>query len=174
MYLNPKKIKMENLAETLKHRGKNYTLTELHLQKIKLNEIELKVIAARKKGVAISQSDYEGLKEQVDELVLNISVISGAPMPNTSFLADALNFRLIDYLQRFGYGNLTLDEIILAFYFNAKGGLKSPSGIEVEPVVFLGGYVNVEYVSKVISNYMAIRNLIDRKIQNLIDEYEGL
>ena len=33
---------------------------------------------------------------------------------------------------------------------------------------------NVEYVSKVLSNYMAIRNMLDRKFQNLIDEQNGL
>jgi hypothetical protein len=148
-------------------------LNELPVQKIKLTEIEQKVIKARQVGFSVSQFDHAGLKTIFDELILNISVISGAPMPNTNFLADALNFRLIDFLQNFGYGNLTIEEIVQAFYFNAKGGLKFPSGIDIDAINFSGGYVNVEYVSKVLSNYMAVRNILDRKIQNLIDEQQG-
>lgn len=164
---------MENLAEILSHRGKSYMLKELPLEKIKLTEIENKVIRARQEGFSISQFDHAGLKTIFDELILNISVISGAPMPNTNFLADSLNFRLVDYLQKFGYGNLTIEEITLGFYFNAKGGLRYPSGIDIDTVIFSGAYVNVEYVSKVLSNYMAIRNILDRKFQNLIDEQNG-
>jgi len=149
-------------------------LKELPLGKIKLTEIEYKVINARQIGFSISQFDHAALKTVFDELILNISVISGAPMPNTNFLADSLNFRLIDYLQKFGYGNLTVEEITLGFYFNAKGGLRHPSGIDIDTVIFSGAYVNVEYVSKVLSNYMAIRNILDRKFQNLIDEQNGL
>ena len=73
------------------------------------------------------------------------------------------------YILNYGYAELTYSEILLALRINSKGGYRFPTGIELEPVTFFGNCFNIDYFSKVISNYMAIRNLLDRKLQNIID-----
>ncbi len=75
----------------------------------------------------------------------------------------------MEYLNEFGYGELTLQEIILAFRLNTHGGLRYPSGLEVERVPFSGVCFNVDFLAKVLANYMAFRNLLDRKFENFLD-----
>lgn len=133
------------------------------------NEFENKVIAARLKGFSFSQIEEDKLRWYVDQIMLRGAAISGCVVPNTEFFAEIIAEEVTTFILDFGYKDLTYDEILLALRINAKGGYTYPTGIELETIPFFGNCFNIDYLSKVLSNYMAIRNLLDRKLQNLID-----
>lgn len=108
----------------------------------------------------------------VDQIMLRVAAISGCALPNTDFFAKFIAEEIIKFILDFGYGDLTLEEILLAFRFNARSGLRYPNGELIESVNFTGVCVNVDYISKVLANYISIRNYLDRKLQNKIDGYE--
>ena len=62
------------------------------------------------------------------------------------------------FFKDFGYEYLTLEEILLAFRLNVM-----PTA---EKVQFTGTCVNVDFISKVINEYLNTRKLLDRKLQN--------
>ena len=104
--------------------------------------------------------------------MLRVASICGCALPNTEFFARFIAEEIATFILDFGYEELTLEELLLAFRFNAKGGMKYPSGTEVDQVPFFGNCVNVDYIAKVLSNYMVFRKVLDRKLQNKIDGYE--
>lgn len=134
-----------------------------------LNEFENKIIEARLKDVSFCQIDESKIRWHIDQIMLKGAAISGCALPNTEFFADVISDEIMAFILEFGYEELTYAEIILAMRVNSKGGLRYPSGIELEQVVFFGNCFNVDYFAKVISNYMAVRNILDRKLQNFID-----
>jgi len=103
--------------------------------------------------------------------MLRGAAVSGCVVPGTEFFAEIIAEELTAFILEFGYKDLTYDEIILALRINSKGGYKYPTGVDLEPVVFFGNCFNVDYFSKILSNYMVIRTLLDRKLQNVIDGY---
>lgn len=136
---------------------------------ITLNEFENKIIKARLESVSFCQIEEEKVRWHIDQIMLKGAAISGCPLPNTEFFADVISEEIKAFILEFGYEELTYAEIILALRINSKGGLRYPSGIELEQVTFFGNCFNVDYFAKVLSNYMAIRNIMDRKFQNFID-----
>lgn len=139
--------------------------------KAKFNEVEKKIISARLVGLSICQMDENASRLLADQIILKSAYIIGCPTPETEFYAEGLAKEMIEYLNEFGFSELTLSEIILALRFNTKGGLRFPSGLEIDKVSFSGSCFNVDFLSKVLSNYMALRNILDRKIENFIDGY---
>jgi hypothetical protein len=104
--------------------------------------------------------------------MLRVAAICGCALPNTEFFAKFIAEEITNFILCFGYADLTLEEILLAFRFNAKAGMKYPNGEQIEPIFFTGCCVNVDYIAKVLANYMSIRIFLDRKLQNKIDGYE--
>lgn len=107
--------------------------------------------------------------------MLRGAAICGCNLPDTDFFAKFIAEEITAFILEFGYKELTLGEIILAFRINAKGNFKNYInfvGLDIEQIVFYGNCMNVDYVAKVLSNYLTIRNLLDRKLQNKIDGYE--
>lgn len=162
---------MESNSSILKHRGKIYSLKEITNIEIKLNDFEEKVIDARLNGLSFCQIDEDKLRWCTDQIMLRGAAISGCTIPGTEFFAEIISEELRNYILNFGYKDLSYEEILLALRINSKGGYKYPSGIDLEPVAFFGNCFNVDYFSKVLNNYMAIRNMLDRKLQNIIDGY---
>ena len=160
---------MESNSSILKHRGKIYSLKEIKNIEVKLTNFEDKVIDARLDGLSFNQIDENKLRWHVDQIMLRGAAISGCAIPATEFFAEIISEELTEYILNYGYKELTYSEILLALRINSKGGYRFPTGIELEPVTFFGNCFNIDYFSKVISNYMAIRNLLDRKLQNIID-----
>lgn len=122
-------------------------------------------------SLSISLLDKKDLLEGFDEVLFKITAITGIGLPNTDLLIKFLKEQIIDFLLEFGYEDLTIEEISLAFMINAENNLQTPSGIELQYIENFGKYINVYHFSKIVHNYMAIRNLLDRKIQNQIDGY---
>lgn len=142
------------------------------INKIRLTEVEVRIISARLIGLSISQLDKKEIKTTADQIMLQAAAITGCPLPQTEFFASVLTETMMEYLCDFGFGELTLEEIILSMKFNTKGGLRHPTGLEVDKVIFSGTCFNIDFLSKILSNYMIFRNNLDRKFENFIDGYE--
>ncbi len=133
--------------------------------------IEILIVDSRVSSESISEMSDADLRVMADKVILECSTTTGCELPFTDFFAEGLSRSMISFLKEFGYDDLSLEEIILALKLNMRHRLKMPSGIEMEEVAFSGRCVNVGFISKVLWNYMQIRNLLDRKFQNHIDGY---
>jgi len=139
--------------------------------KLKLTETEKKIIKNRLIGMSFSQLPEKELRFTADQIILNAAAISGCPTPVTDFFADVLTNQINEYINEFGFNELTIKEIVLAFQLNTKGGLRHPSGLEIEKVNFSGTCFNIDFLSGVLTNYLALRNNLDRKLENFLDGY---
>lgn len=141
-------------------------------EEVELSPMEKKIIEHRTTGLSFCQISGDDLKHKIDQLILRASAIVGCPLPNTEFFADIMTDEIITFVREFGYSELTISEILFALRVNAKGGLKYPTGADVEQIPFSGNYFNVDYFSKVLSNYFIIRRIFDRKLENYLDGYK--
>lgn len=123
-------------------------------------------------GLAFCQIDDKNVRWHIDQIMLNGAAISGCSLPNTEFFAEIIADNLLDFILNYGYGDYSYEEILLAMKLNSKGGYLYPSGLELETIVFSGTCFNIDYFSKVISNYSKIRTMLDRKLQNVIDGHK--
>lgn len=139
---------------------------------IKLTKTERRIIDARLVGVSFSQLSEKEVKFTVDQIMLRVAAICGCALPNTEFFAKFISEEISKFILDFSYGDLTLEEILLAFRLNSYGGLRFSSGEPMNTIAFTGNCVNVDYIAKILSNYISIRNFLDRKLQNKIDGYE--
>ena len=139
---------------------------------VTLTKAEQKIVESRMVGLSFGQLDEDDSKLAVDQIMLRVAAICGCALPNTEFFAKFIAEEITNFILEFGYADLTLEEILLAFRFNARAGLKYPNGEQIETVFFTGNCVNVDYIAKVLANYMSIRVILDRKLQNKIDGYE--
>jgi len=117
----------------------------------------------------IGQLSPQELKIQVDLLIFKACAITGADMPPNEYFADILSEELIKFLLDFGYSDYNIEEILLAYRLNASG-IKYASG-EQPPKVYFKGVLNINLSADVFAMYSTLRNTLDRKIQNNIDEY---
>ena len=140
------------------------------VKEIKLSDSEKQIVKSRMNGISFSK--IELIDTLVDEMILRLVSICGCNLPNTDIFARFIADEISKFILEFGYAEYTMDEILLAFRLNAKGGNKHPNGEEIERVQFFGNCLNVDYVARVLENYRTIRNLLDRKIQNKLDGYE--
>lgn len=138
---------------------------------LRITEVEHRIIGARLNGLSLSQLDGDEIKTTADQIMLQAAAITGCPFPQTEFFASVLTDTMMDYLKEFGFGELTFDEIVLAMKLNTKGGLRLPTGLEIDKVAFTGTCFNIDFLSKMLSNYMVFRNNLDRKFENFIDGY---
>jgi hypothetical protein len=156
----------------LKHRGKTHFLSELvEAIQNELTPLENKMVFARTNDVPFSDLSEKRLKTEIDQIMVRGAAISGCPLPNTDFFADIIAEEIKIFIMDFGYQDLTVPEIFLAMRMNSRGGFKYPSGLDIEQVQFYGSCFNVDFLSKVLANYMTLRNILDRKFQNHIDGY---
>lgn len=139
--------------------------------KLKLTDAEKKIIKSRQDGPSFSQLTEKELRFTADQIILNAAAISGCPVPITDFFAEVLTNQINEYINEFGFNELTVKEIILAFQLNTKGGLRHPSGLEIDKIHFSGNCFNIDFLSGVLSNYLALRNHLDRKLENFLDGY---
>lgn len=139
--------------------------------KLKLNEVEQKIIKSRLDGVSFCQLAEKEIRFTADKIILNAAAISGCPTPETDFFADILTNQIKEYINEFGFAELTVAEIILAFQLNTRGGLKNLTGLEIDKIHFAGNCFNIDFMASVLANYLAIRNHLDRKLENFIDGY---
>lgn len=116
--------------------------------------------------------DDKETKVALDQIMLRGAAIVGCALPNTNFFADFIEHELNIFINEYGFKELTLQEVLTALRLNECSGVRFPSGVEIERVTFSGSCFNVSYISKILSNYLILRNMLDRKLQNFIDGYE--
>lgn len=164
---------MENqsLASTLKHREKTLCLDCSQNLPKKLTEVELKIIEKRLKGLSFCQLDEDGIRYATDQIIMKGAAIYGCGLPQTEGFAKIISDEFAVFILEHGYRELTTEEMLLAMRLNARGGLKYPSGVDVEVIDFYGNFMNVDFFAKVLYSYLALRNILDRKIQNHADGY---
>lgn len=138
---------------------------------MRITEVERRIVESRLDGLSVSQLDESATRTTADQIMLQAAAIIGCPTPETEFFAEVVSNTMMNYLKRFGFGELTLAEIILAIELNTQAGLRFPSGLEVEKVPFFGVCFNIDFLSRILSNYMIFRNNLDRKFENFIDGY---
>lgn len=158
-------------AGVFKHNEKIYSLMNLVEQNKKLTKVELKIVEARCDGDSFGDLSKDDQTIFVTELMATGVALVGCQTPSTEYLIGKLRFEITNYILEFGYEALTEAEILLAFRLNAHGGLKHPSGLEIEQVEFVGCTFHVEYLAKVLSNYAALRNHLNRKFENQLNGY---
>lgn len=134
-----------------------------------LTEVEKKIAESRLTGKSFFELEENEIRFSTDQIIFRCAAEFGCALPSTEGFAEIISDELLIFIKDFGYGELTVEEVFLAMRLNSKGGLKFPSGVDVEAVVFTGNCVNVNFISKILSNYLAIRNILDRKLQNLLD-----
>lgn len=107
-----------------------------------------------------------------DQIMIRSVALYGCSLPQSDFLAQFISEETRKLILEFGFPELTLDEILLALTINTKADIKFPSGNELRQIEFTGVYFNTNFLSKVLDNYISLRQILDRKIQNHIDGYE--
>ena len=161
---------MAKNSSILKHRGKSYTANDLKEAPIKRTQNEVNIITARE-GEPLSDMNDDGLRYVADQIIVNGTSMYGSELPQTEFFASVLSKQIIDYLLKFGYSNLTLEEINLALQINTEPEINNPLGENLQQVRFSGKFIHVSFLAGVLKNYMVLRNNLDRKFQNHIDGY---
>lgn len=106
-----------------------------------------------------------------DQIMIRSVALYGCSVPQSDFLAQFISEETRKFILEFGFPELTLEEILLALILNTKQDVKYPSDNDLKQVDFTGIFFNVNFLSKVLDNYISLRNTLDRKIQNHIDGY---
>ncbi len=107
----------------------------------------------------------------MDKIILGAAFITGCPTPSTDYYANHLSEEMITYLSKYGYDELTLEEILTALRLNTSYNLKQPTGYEIQPVHFEGACFHITFLAKVLYNYCILRGGLERKLQNFIEGY---
>lgn len=137
-----------------------------------MTPVEAKIIKARQEGPSFCEISSEEVRVQIDQIMLRGAAIYGCALPQTEFFAEFIAKELEAMITQFGYGELTVAEILLALRLNCINNTKYPSGVDAEKILFTGHSFNVNFIVSVLEKYMTLRTLLDRKIQNLIDGFE--
>ena len=107
-----------------------------------------------------------------DQVIMRGSALYGCKIPDSGFLGNFITEEIITFVNEFGYSELTLAEILLAMRLNAKGEMRWEGGSDIEQIQFTGDHFNINFLATILSIYLRLRTILDRKIQNKIDGYE--
>lgn len=92
-------------------------------------------------------------------------------MPISEIYSEQIKKDLLNFFLEFGYKLLNEEEFLLAFKINAWGQAKFVDGSSIPQVEPMGKFINVMFCAKVLGNYMTVRSIFDRKMENIIDGY---
>ena len=99
-------------------------------------------------------------------IIFKVSVICGCQLPTHDAHINALEGEFLIFLNEFGYEKLTVEEILTAFRMNANFQLEKK--VETYGTVF-----NVDYASKVLSQYKEQRFRLDIKLSDMHRKIEA-
>ena len=153
------------------HNGKEYSLRRLAAELKNISPADLKIVDARCDSKRIVELDEADRKIAAAQIVFTGTCLTGCNTPSTDAFMDALCEEILIFITEFGYSDLTEEEINLSLRINCKGGYKFESGLDIRPIQFTGYTFNVNFLADVLSNYISIRKMLDRKFQNFIDGY---
>lgn len=144
-------------------------LQDLVNEKIKLTKIDRRILEARCEGLSFCEMAQEEITWGIDQIMCRGAAIYGCKLPDTDFFGTFISEEVQKLIIEFGYGELTLEEVLLAMMLNAKAEMSSD--VEIVPIYFSGECFNVCFLAQVLNNYLKIRHNFDRKIQNFLDGY---
>tara|TARA_R110000868_G_scaffold106444_3_gene291931 strand:- start:246 stop:998 length:753 start_codon:yes stop_codon:yes gene_type:complete len=116
-------------------------------------------------GYAITDLSDAELKAATTGIIFKVSVICGCQLPTHDFHINALESEFIIFLNQNGYEMLTVEEILTAFRMNANFQLQDK--IETYAAIF-----NIDFASKVLSQYVGKRYKLDHKLSTIDREME--
>ncbi len=118
------------------------------------------IVASRQVGSPVSKFSEQEFDAALTGIIFNISVICGCELPTHESHILSLEKEFTIFLKEFGYGNLTLEEILTAFRMNSNFQLK-------EKVETYGKVFNVDFASKVLSLYRQKKVELDYKLSEM-------
>lgn len=121
---------------------------------------------ARRIGIALADMKDEEVQVAATGIIFKVSVICGCQLPTHDAHINALETEFLIFLNEFGYFNLTVEEILLAFRLNSA--FKLSERIEVYGAIF-----NVDYAGKVLRLYLRERQTLDYKLSEKHREIEA-
>lgn len=130
-----------------------------------LSDGELKIVKARQVGVALSDLSPDEFDVALTGIIFNISVICGCQLPTHEAHVNALEKEFTVFLKEFAFDNLTSEEILTAFRMNANFQLR-------EKIETYGAIFNIDFASKVLSQYRSNRHNLDYKISQIFEQKE--
>jgi hypothetical protein len=101
------------------------------------------------------------------KMIQNVCAISGCPMPSGEYL-DTFESCLSSFISKFGFDELSYSEVVLAFELNV---VAAENDSDYPSVRFIGKNLSVDFFAKTLNVYVAQRQVLDRKLQNIIDGY---
>jgi hypothetical protein len=137
----------------------------------KKNKFDELISNARNSGLSFSEMNELETRVAIDQIMFKGAAICGCPLPQTELFAKYIAEEIKNYILDFGYSELTLDEIVLAFRINIGHRIKNSLGDDLICVDFYGHAINVSFIGKVLANYLVIRKSLDSRILTLLDGY---
>lgn len=129
-----------------------------------LKKIDNQIIHARTTGYSFCQLDNSGTKLFLDSVLIKGSAMYGCALPSTTFFADVISEEISTFLDDFEFNSYTEQEVLLALRLNYSGKFE-------ETIQFSGNTMNTCFLSKILSQYAALRNQLDRKIENHLEGF---
>lgn len=131
------------------------------------------VLDARLEGKSFFEQNNNEILLSTDQVILRCSAIFGCDLPHTDHFANILSEQIISFIMKFGYSELTVNEVILAMEINLPQCFTLGINYDIEQVLFSGRTVNVNFLAAILKNYKIVRHYFDRKIQNHLDGYKS-
>lgn len=158
-------------SEKINYRGQLYLLGQLNPNDHSLTSWEKSVWKARLSSNSIIQYSATEALEILNRILISSCNISGLPMHDDKIFSEQLKKDLLNFFLEFGYKLLNEEEFLLAFKINAWGQAKFLDGTSIPQIEPTGKFINVMFCAKVLGNYMTVRSIFDRKMENIIDGY---
>lgn len=162
---------MKNRSNTILRFGKEFFLGDFPVSAEKnLGGAELRCLQARQiGGISVGEFDDEKkLFSEIEKLIFEVGVMVGADPVEDEAVKSKLVTQFIFFLKSFGFADLNVKEILLAFYLNLVC-YKFPSGYEISKVELKRKKFNLDYASEVLKNYLSIRKIVDGKVEKFLN-----
>lgn len=101
-------------------------------------------------------------------IVKSTTIMGFKIIPNEMFITD-LSESIIEFLIDFRYDGLSWEEIYLAIRINGFSDKKQLSRIEFDYTPMETPHFNIAFLSSCLSSYMNVRNIVQSKIENMIN-----
>jgi len=105
------------------------------------------------------------------ELVLRISVLAGVDEPKTERALNIFIEELWGLLSLPKFQSLSFDEVIFSFRLNTEVDARYVSNEYIDQIEPINSKLSIDFISKVLSNYMGLRVGVENLIKNVIDGY---
>jgi hypothetical protein len=152
------------------HRGEQIDLKNMEDPNLKLTKADKKVLAARCIGLSFCEMNDDEIQWSIDQIIFKGSVNYGVLVVESETMAQHLSEEIKILILEYGLSELTLEEILLALRINYSGHVY-PSGNEMLQAELKGQFLSTKFLADVLKNYMAIRTIFTRTIENFIDGY---